>query len=455
MSVRSLILVLVMVSGVTVALYAYLAPSFAAHFPFACNIPSPPSTHPEPVACPPGEQPLACREVQSNGCQEISELTGEGETLLSLLKDNLEDETWARRVAANLASLIQTSLGRPFAADTVLDQGKSYSVAVDAGGNFLKATIELKPADVFHAVRQGDAVKSWKEDVVLGYKREAVSFPMRGDLFESVRCAGEGKDLAAKLRDVFKYDIDFQSDSVRGDVCKVFFERRYADDRPSGYGDILCAVYEGKKKSKVAIRFDHQSGAKYYDAKGVELYKTFLVSPLGVKRLMRTSGFGPRIHPVTRCRKDHKGVDYGAPQGTHVLAVAAGEVVFSGWNGGYGNHVWIKHKNGHVTRYGHLKKIDVKNGQYVAQGKRIGLVGMTGMATGPHLDFEFLENGKHVNPERKLNKALAMNPQVVPQELKSRFNEVKEERLGSLNGTVPGRRSASSASAAVKTVALP
>jgi murein DD-endopeptidase MepM/ murein hydrolase activator NlpD len=307
---------------------------------------------------------------------------------------------------------------------------------------------------VFYAVRKGDAVQSWKENVVLDYKVEAISFRMRGDLFESVRCAGEGQELAAKLKAVFKYDIDFQWESVRGDVCKVLFQRRYADDRPAGYGEILCAVYEGKKKNKVAIRFDHSSGAKYYDAKGVELYKVFLVSPLGVNRLRVTSRFGSRIHPVTRIRKDHKGVDYGAPHGTPVLAVAAGEIVFAGWNGGYGNHVWIKHANGQMTRYGHLRRMDVKKGQHVAQGKRIGLVGMTGMATGPHLDFEFLEGGRHVNPERKLNKALAMNPQVIPPGLKSTFDKRKEERLGSLNNLTVSRKSASAGPPGGSTAAL-
>jgi murein DD-endopeptidase MepM/ murein hydrolase activator NlpD len=448
-----MILVLVMVSGITGALYFYLAPSFAAHFPFSCSIPTPPfSTNLDTSVCTLTDQPLACKEGHTNGCQEIAELTGQGETLFSLLKDNLTDESWARKVAASLASLIQEKWNKPFKADTVLDPGKRYAVAVDAEGHFLKATIELEPADVFHAVRKGDSVRSWKEElVVLDFKIESISFPMRGTLEQSVARAGEGSRLASELKAIFKWDIDF-GEWKRGDVCKVLFQRRYADDRPSGYGDILCAVYEGKEIKKVAIQFHDNSSIKYYDANGVELRKIFLRSPLGARQLRITSNWGSRIHPITRIRKDHKGVDYGAPLGTPVLAVAAGVVTFAGWNGGYGNQVWVRHSNGRESRYGHLKKIDVRKGQHVEQGRRIGLVGMTGMATGPHLDFEILEGGRHVNPHARINKDL--NPPTVAALLKSRFNLVKEQRLGSLGGLTPGRKSASAGPPGASTAAL-
>jgi murein DD-endopeptidase MepM/ murein hydrolase activator NlpD len=287
-------------------------------------------------------------------------------------------------------------------------------------------TLELDPANVFHAVSEGDSIRSWKEDVVLDFKVETVTFPVRGSLNESVLRAGEGIELAVKLLNVFKWDIDFQSESMSGDVCKVLFERRYADDRPSGYGRILCAIYDGKKTGrKVVVLFNNI----YYDQKGVEIKKDLLRSPLSVIRV--TSKFGVRLHPIRKEFHRHKGVDYGAPQGTQVWSIASGVVTFSGWKGDYGNLVCVRHENGRESRYGHLHRIHVRKGQRVKQTQRIGLVGRTGNATGPHLHFELLVSSKHVNP---LAVRMVASVRSVPVPLKPRFETVAQQRLLHLQG---------------------
>jgi murein DD-endopeptidase MepM/ murein hydrolase activator NlpD len=244
--------------------------------------------------------------------------------------------------------------------------------------------------------------------------------------------AGEGMELALKLTNVFRWDIDFQSESVKGDVCKILFERRYADDRPSGYGRILCAVYEGKKTTKkTGILF---SGT-YYDQTGSELKKNFLRSPLNVLRV--TSRFGRRFHPILHVWRKHNGVDYGAPTGTPVWSVAGGKVTFSGWKRGYGKYVCIRHENGYESRYGHLSRIFVRKGQHIKQRQRIGLVGQTGLATGPHLDFQLLAQGKHLDPLRvRMVKVIRK----VPAPLKSRFASVARQRLQRLGNVVLTQR---------------
>jgi len=413
--------------------YLYFSQSFAAQLPIAGSIPRVPADSLDQgrtcgvSAQAPGDKssPLA------NGSQEIADVTGQGDTLFSLLNDNVSDENSVRKVADSLAAVIQASKGQAFDCDTDLNPGSRYSVTVDRDGKFLKATLELDPANVFHASVQDDVLRSWKEDVVLDFKTEAVCFKVVGTLTESVLRAGEGTELALKLSNVFRYDIDFQSESCRGDTCTVLFERRYADDRPSGYGQILCAAYEGKKTGKKsAVLFN----TEYYDEKGVELKKNFLRSPLSVIRV--TSRFGQRFHPVLRVWRKHNGVDYGAATGTPVWSVAGGVVTFSGWQNGYGNYVCIKHDSGYESRYGHLHRTFVKKGQRVKQRQRIGLVGMTGIATGPHLDFQLVAGKKHVNP---LGVKMVNTLRSVPDPLKERFYSVAQERFTAMGASLPTR----------------
>jgi len=368
-----------------------------------------------------------------DGSQEIFEITGQEDSLLSVMSANLPDESSAIRVSQSLAVTIQNSMGESFDMNSPLKPGRRYSIALDNAGNFLKATVELNPADVFHVALVDGALKSWKEDVVLEFKIESRTFRLTSSLIESILQAGETMELALRLTSVFRWDIDFQSETVKGDICRVLFERRYADDRPSGYGRILGAIYEGKKTGrKTAVLFS----SDYFDEKGVELKKNFLRSPLSDIRV--TSRYGSRFHPVLRVWRKHNGVDYGAAIGTPVWAVSNGVVVFSGWNNGYGNYVCIRHDNGYESRYGHLSRILLRKGQRVKQRQRVGLVGMTGIATGPHLDFQLLVAGKHINP---LGVKMIRDPRTVPSPLRERFEYVAQDRLRSLleMGTDAGR----------------
>jgi murein DD-endopeptidase MepM/ murein hydrolase activator NlpD len=139
-----------------------------------------------------------------------------------------------------------------------------------------------------------------------------------------------------------------------------------------------------------------QSKGAYYTMDGQSLRRAFLASPLAFSRI--TSGFKMRLHPILQTMRAHLGIDYGAPTGTPVRTVGNGIVEFAGVQNGFGNVIFIRHNNQNVTVYGHLSRIDVRKGQSVEQGQKIGAVGATGWATGPHLHFEFRVNGQHKDP---------------------------------------------------------
>ncbi|MEI6135419.1 MAG: M23 family metallopeptidase [Desulfomonile sp.] len=411
----------------------YVWPSFGSKIPHSCDIretsanKQPPPFGPT-CAVNPDNSTKDKVDPMVNGSQEATDVTGPGDTLISILNDNLLDEASVPQVAESMASSIQNALNINFTPDTALPPGRRYSITIDSEGRFLKAVLELEPAHVFHASREDGAINSWKEEVVLDFKTEVACFEMKGSLSESIANAGEGIELALKLANVFRWDVDFHSESVKGDTLRVLFERRYADDRPSGYGRVLGAVYEGKKTGpKTAIYFNNE----YYDEKGTELKKNFLRSPLSVIKI--TSRYGYRLHPVLKIWRKHNGVDYGSAQGTPVWAVSGGIVTFAGWNNGYGNYVCIKHDNGFESRYGHLQRFFVNKGQRVKQRQRIGLVGMTGIATGPHLDFQLLVNKKYMDP---LKVSMVKSLRSVPTALAPRFSALAQDRLSCIKGNL-------------------
>lgn len=347
---------------------------------------------------------------------EITDISSENETLLSLLSLNISDEAMASQVAKSLAAVVETQTGRRFSPTNELKSGKRYSIFLDENGVFQKATIELDPSNVFHCIKDGDSCRSWKEEVVLEYRTEAMSFQIKKDFMTSILGLSESKELALKLIHIFRWDINFQADPRKGDVCKIVFERRYADDTPAGYGRILFATYEGKNTGrKTACLFNGQ----YYDEHGVELKKDYLRAPLNALRI--TSGYGWRIHPVLNVRKFHTGVDYGAPIGTPVYAIANGVVTFQGWGEAYGLWVCVRHENGIESRYSHLSRILVKKGQRVSQREVVGLIGSTGRSTGPHLFFEIITKGKRIDPTKV---KMVKNPTAIPAPLKNRFSSI-------------------------------
>jgi murein DD-endopeptidase MepM/ murein hydrolase activator NlpD len=230
----------------------------------------------------------------------------------------------------------------------------------------------------------------------------AVSGQVDDSLFNAVEDAGESPELAMRLAQIFGYDLDFYTDPRKGDTFRVVLEKkRYANGQMAGYGKIFAAEYENAGKKYQALLFHDPVGQPgYYTADGKSLQKAFLRSPLKYGAPITSHFSRARFHPILKIYRPHLGTDYGAPVGTPVQSIGGGTVLFAGRHGGEGNAVHIRHANGYETMYLHLSRLFVHTGQHVEIGKIIGLVGSTGLSTGPHLDFRILQRGKYKNFER-------------------------------------------------------
>ncbi|MFT3718954.1 peptidoglycan DD-metalloendopeptidase family protein [Pseudorhodoferax sp.] len=220
---------------------------------------------------------------------------------------------------------------------------------------------------------------------------------IRTTLFAATDDAGLPDTVASQLAEMFSGDIDFHTRLRRGDRFSVVYETLEADGEVLRAGRVLSAEFESGGKVHQAMWFQ-EPGKKggYFALDGHSLRQAFLSSPMEFSRV--TSGFASRFHPVLKQWRQHLGVDYAAPIGTPVRTVGDGVVEFAGAQNGFGNVVYVKHRDDMVTVYAHLSQISVKQGEPVEQGERIGAVGMTGWATGPHLHFEFRVNGEHQDP---------------------------------------------------------
>jgi len=212
--------------------------------------------------------------------------------------------------------------------------------------------------------------------------------------------AGETIDLTLALADIFGGEVDFSTDVQPGDRVELAVEKQFREDgRFAGYGPILAADFVNAGRTLRAVRFTPEGGKPdYYDARGVSMRRFFLASPLKFQPVVTSAFSRSRLHPVLREYRAHLGVDYRAPWGAPVIAVADGIVLSAGASGGSGNMVHLRHASGLETMYLHLSSIAVRAGARVHQGDLIGRVGATGLATGPHLDYRVKKNGSFVDP---------------------------------------------------------
>ena len=242
---------------------------------------------------------------------------------------------------------------------------------------------------------------------------------IRSSLFGATDEAGIPDAVASQMADIFSTDIDFHRELRKGDTFSVVYESLTADGEPvawnEGAGRVLAAEFVNARRAHHAVWFAPSDGrGGYFDIDGRSKRRVFLASPMEFSRV--TSGFAMRFHPLQQKWRQHLGVDYGAPTGTPVRSVGDGVVSFAGWQNGYGNLVQINHGHGKSTLYAHLSRKNVKTGERVQQGQRLGAVGSTGWSTGPHLHFEFRVNGQHQDPLRvaKASEAVALDSAAKP-----------------------------------------
>ena len=282
------------------------------------------------------------------------------------------------------------------------------------GDTILNLSREIDFARSFKAERTADEGYSAQliEHAIEARQIEA-SGVIKDSLFLSAADAGISERTIMNLAGIFAWDIDFVLDIRGGDTFRIIVEELWRDGEQVAEGDILAAEFVNQDENFQAILYRSPDGqSSYFSPDGRNMRKAFLRAPLSFSRI--SSNFNPnRRHPVLNTLRAHKGVDYAAPSGTPVKAAGDGKVIFRGVKGGYGNVIILQHGGNITTLYAHMSRFDrsARNGMRVRQGSVIGYVGQSGLATGPHLHYEYRKNGAHMNPRTvKLPDAAPIDP---------------------------------------------
>jgi len=280
--------------------------------------------------------------------------------------------------------------------------GNTITVGRSVEGTLREIDYKIDTDRVLKIVPDSSGFTAQVKDIPLRMETAAVLGRVDDSLFNAVEDAGESAELALKLAQIFGYDLDFYTDPRKGDTFRMVVEKkRYANGQVAGYGKILAAEYENAGRKYQALLFHDPDGRTgYYSADGKSLQKAFLRSPLKFGAPVTSHFSKARFHPILKTYRPHMGTDYGAPVGTPVQTIGSGRVVFAGRKGGEGNMVQVAHANGYETMYLHLSRMYVHAGERVEIGRTIGLVGSTGLSTGPHLDFRILQKGQYKNFEK-------------------------------------------------------
>jgi murein DD-endopeptidase MepM/ murein hydrolase activator NlpD len=280
---------------------------------------------------------------------------------------------------------------------THLRENQELAFEMDAKGA-LKTLRFDKDADTrIDLALEGDKVSEKVIERPIEHRVEIASGIITSSLYADGARAGLTATSINTMANIFKYDIDFVEDVRDGDTFQVVYEELWRDGRRIGTGDVIGATFTNRGKRFSALAYAPNGKTEYFDETGRPLKKVLMRIPIEFARLSST--FGMRKHPVLGRMRAHKGVDYAARTGTPIMAAGDGRVSFVGWKNGFGRCVMIDHGQGRSTLYGHMSAWGKeKVGQHVSQGSTIGYVGMSGLATGPHLHYEFRVNGTQVNP---------------------------------------------------------
>lgn len=291
--------------------------------------------------------------------------------------------------------------------------GRTIRANTSAAGQLL-ALRYLNGTQLLNIDRETDALRVSEGPAEVETRILMRSGEIKSSLFAATDAAGMSDAVAIQIAEVFSTDIDFHRDLRKGDRFAAIYEMQHHLGEPVKTGRLLSAEFINNGKTFQAVWFENPEGqGGYYTLDGKNIRKAFLRSPLEFSRI--SSGFSnSRFHPVLKTWRAHKGVDYAAPTGTRVRSTGDGIVDFAGRQGGYGNLVVVRHQSKFTTWYGHLSRLapGMHKGKRVGQGAIIGFVGSTGVATGPHLHYEFRTNNVHQDP---LRVAMPPAPPLAPQ----------------------------------------
>ncbi|MFO8155467.1 MAG: M23 family metallopeptidase [Pseudomonadota bacterium] len=280
-----------------------------------------------------------------------------------------------------------------------LRPGQELEFILDAGGRLRELAFRVAPEHTIRLLDDGERFRAKEEITEYERRQRFASGTIDQSLFLSGREAGLSDGLLMHLIGIFGWDIDFVMDIRRGDSFTVLYEELWHNGQKVRDGAILAAEFVSQGRTHRAIRHAEGDGrSNYYTPEGMNMRKTFIRTPVEFRRI--SSGFGNRYHPTLNRMRRHNGVDYASPTGTPIRATGEGRIVHLGTKGGYGKTIVVRHGGRYSTLYAHMSRYapGLRAGRSVRQGQIIGYVGQTGLATGPHLHYEFRVNGVHRNP---------------------------------------------------------
>jgi murein DD-endopeptidase MepM/ murein hydrolase activator NlpD len=313
--------------------------------------------------------------------------------------------------------------------------GDFYALIRDENGGILSFEFYRGRRTIYRIEAEGDRLVASESQVPLELRVVRLGGVIQRSLSESMRALGERSDLVQAFADIFVWDLDFSTQTRPGDEFRLVFEKYYDREGFVGYGRVLAAEYRTAYREFVTVYFEDDEGyGDYFTPEGNSVRRTFLRAPVDYTRIS-SRYTKSRLHPVLKVRRAHEAVDYAAPSGTPVWAVADGEVVHVGRNGGLGRLVKIRHSNGYTSYYGHLSGYakGLAVGRRVRQKEVIGYVGQSGLATGPHLDYRLHKGGRYLDPL----KVRFPKGDPIPVKSRGRFNQTKELRLAELREAAP------------------
>jgi murein DD-endopeptidase MepM/ murein hydrolase activator NlpD len=341
-----------------------------------------PSTPPPPPAVPPAPAPPTAQEPQLHTIEGDVKERG---TLFKSLSEKNIPLRWIDLIISKLKPLVNFKKIK----------GGTYQFITDVKGELVKFIYEASPTEIYEIEKDSQGYIAQRKRVPLETRLVKVVGEIRSSLFEAMDAAGEQDPLTIAFAEILAWEIDFYKDAREGDQFKVVVEKIYKGDQFIQYGTIHAVEYQRGEKITRGIRYKEG----YFNEKGISLKKAFLKSPLRFNRISSTFSRA-RKHPILGGVRPHYGVDYAAPPGTPIWAVADGVVTSCGWNSGFGNQVILRHMNGYMTCYGHLSGYGpgIRKGVRVRQKQIIGYVGSTGLSTGPHLDYRLVKDNQFRNP---------------------------------------------------------
>ena len=318
--------------------------------------------------------------------------------------DSIQRILYDQKISPSDVNNVINALRREYNVGTLRNDQKVYLIIKrEKNGNFVsRLTVNIDNITSVHVFLNKDNVYETKRVTkILTKKNHLVETTIDRGIYRTAKQSGIENSIVAQFARLYGFEVDFQRDLKKNDKIKIFYERYLDDDGvPQRTGNIIYSEITNVERNIILYRYEYPNGSiAYFTPEGKSIEKSLMRTPINGAKL--SSRYGFRIHPILGYNQMHQGTDFAAPIGTPVMASGAGTVEYSGWKGGYGKFISIRHSAVYQTNYAHLQDYakGMRRGAKVQQGQVIGYLGSTGSSTGPHLHYEVVVNGKKENSQ--------------------------------------------------------